>query len=370
MATLGLIFSNIHDQENFEVTKQRTIASTPIGGRYRLIDFSLSSMVNNNISHIGVVTKNNYQSLMDHVGSGKDWDLARKRGGLTILPPYGTTCDFYNSRLEALKSIIRFIDLSSEEYVVLTDCYHVCNIDYRPVFRKHFDSCADITCMYRNHLVKPDDYKPVTTFTLNDEDRIVDMKSHQEFQGMANTSIDTWIMKKDLLSRLVHNAIERGYKSFNRDILKENLQTLKIVGYRFDGYFGSLSSMKTYYEVNMDLINPEIRNELFNKQGHSVYTKVRDSAPTKYGMHAKVINSVIADGCFIDGIVENCVLFRGTVIHQGVHVKNSILMQSTEVDCNTQLSYVITDKNVTICNTKNLHGTPEAPIYIKKRDKI
>ncbi len=370
MATLGLIFSNIHDQENFDVTKNRTIASTPVGGRYRLIDFSLSSMVNNNISHIGVVTKNNYQSLMDHVGSGKDWDLARKRGGLTILPPYGTTCDFYNSRLEALKTIVRFIDKSPEEYVVLTDCYHVCNIDYRPVFRKHFDSGADITCMYRNHIVKEDEYKPVTVFTLDQEDRIVGMNSYQSFVGMASTSIDTWVMKKELLSRLVHDAIDRGLKSFNREIIKENLDRLRIVGYNFTGYFGSLSSMKTYYEVNMDLLKPAVRDELFNQEGRSIYTKVRDSAPTKYEDHAYVEDSMIADGCMIDGEVTSSVLFRGSVIEKNVKVNHSILMQGTIVGEDSQISYVITDKEVTIRPKTILHGSPEQPVYLKKGEIV
>ncbi len=370
MATLGLIFSNIHDQENFDITKERTIASTPVGGRYRLIDFALSNMVNNNIRKIGVVTKNNYQSLMDHIGSGKDWDLARKRGGLTILPPYGSTNDLYNTRLEALKAILRYIDLSSEEYVVLTDCYNICNIDYRPVFLQHFATSADITCIYRSRVVNKDDYKPVNVFTLNEEKRIVEMNSYHDFLGMANTSIDTWIMKKELLSSLVHDAIKNQYRSFNRDILKENLKNLKIYGYHFTNYFGSISSMRSYYELNMDLLNPNIREELFNQKGRSIYTKVRDSAPTKYGKNAQVTNSLIADGCYIDGVVENSVLFRGAVINKGVEVRNSIIMQSTNIGIDTKLNYIITDKNVTITPNVTLYATSKNPLYIKKGETI
>lgn len=370
MATLGLIFSNIHDQENFDITRHRTIASTPIGGRYRLIDFALSNLVNNNISKIGVVTKNKFQSLMDHVGSGKDWDLARKRGGLTILPPYGITYDYYNTRLEALKAILGYIDASSEEYVVLTDCYNVCNIDYRKVFDQHFKTGADITCMYRNRIVQDDDYKPVNVFTINEDNRIIDMNAYHSFTGVANTSIDTWIMKKALLSSLVHNAIKNQYRSFNRDILKENLKTLKIYGFNFTDYFGSISSMRSYYELNMDLLNPDIRNELFNQQGRSVYTKVRDSAPTKYGKNALVHNSLIADGCYIDGVVENSVIFRGTTIKQDVEVKNSIIMQGTKIGNGSKLNYVISDKNVTISDGTILHAAKQNPLYIKKGEII
>ncbi|MDD3192144.1 MAG: glucose-1-phosphate adenylyltransferase subunit GlgD [Bacilli bacterium] len=366
MATLGLIFSNIRDKEIFEVTRERTIASTPIGGRYRLIDFALSNMVNNGISHIGVVTKNNYQSLMDHVGSGKDWDLARKRGGLVILPPYGISQNVYNSRLEALKSIKQFISKANEEYVVLTDCYYVCNLDYKPIFKQHFATNADITCVYRKKNVTADDYMPINVFEVDSDNTITAMNIHQEFIGEANVSADTWIMKRELLVHLVEQAIEHNWKSFNRDILRENLHRLKIGGYRFNGYFGSLSSMDSYYQINMDLKEEAIRNEIFYQKGRSIYTKVRDSAPTKYGFHAKVVNSIIADGCTIDGYVENSVLFRGTHVAQGATVKNSILMQSTQVKENAVLDYVVTDKNVKIVEVNELVGQKDKVIYIRK----
>ncbi|MFA6889705.1 MAG: glucose-1-phosphate adenylyltransferase subunit GlgD, partial [Bacilli bacterium] len=199
---------------------------------------------------------------------------------------------------------------------------------------------------------------------------IIDMNSYQTYQGMASRSIDTWIMKKELLSKLVHDAIDRGLKSFNHDIIKQNLQKLVIVGYAFTGYFGSLSSMKSYYELNMELLNQDIRDELFNQQGYSIYTKVRDSAPTKYGMNASIKNSLIADGCLIDGNIMNSVLFRGTIVEEGVSAQNTILMQSTMIEAGSQLSYVITDKNVRIRRGTILHGTADHPIYIEKGEII
>jgi len=366
MATLGLIFSNIHDKEIFEVTQNRTIASAPIGGRYRLIDFTLSNMVNNNITNIGVVTKYNYQSLMDHIGSGKEWDLARKNGGLVILPPYGVSSDLYNSRLEALKSILSFIRYAKAEYVVLADCYQVCNIDFKPIFKQHFETKADITCVYRETDINIDDYSPVVMMEVDENKTVVKMDIQKSFVGHANVSTDTWIIKKDLLQSLVTQAIERNQHSFNRDILKENLGNLKICGYRFDGYFGNISSLQSYYKVNMDLLNNCIRNELFYQPGRAIYTRVRDSAPTKYGDYANIKDSLIADGCIIDGTVENSVLFRGVRISQGAVVKNSILMQNTIISEGISVNRVITDKFVSITHTKSIAGKNGELIYIKK----
>lgn len=366
MATLGIIFSNIHNKEIFEVTKNRTIASTPIGGRYRLIDFPLSNMVNNNISHIGVVTRNNYQSLMDHVGSGKDWDLARKNGGLVILPPYGVSQDFYYNRLGALKAIISFINHAKADYIVLTDCYHVCNLDYKPIFKQHFETGADITVVYREAYINRDDYMPVNVIEVNDEERITKMTIHPIFEGEAKVSCDTWIMKKDLLQTLVLDAINNNLRSFNRDILKENLDKLRIFGYKFTGYFKSISSLNSYYQLNMDLLRSNVRKELFYQPSRSIYTKVRDSAPTKYGQNAKVSNSLIADGCVIDGVVENSILFRGTRVEKGAIIKDSILMQGTVVSENTKLNHVVADKNVKVLHKNELVGQEDNLIYIKK----
>lgn len=366
MNILGLIFSNIHNKELFEVTRNRTIASTPIGGRYRLIDFSLSNMVNFNINHIGIVTKQNYQSLMDHIGSGKDWDLARKHGGVIILPPFGVSTDFYNTRLEALKSVISFINSSRADYVVLTDCYEVANLDYRDIFRQHFEKQADITFVYRECDIGADDYMPVNILTLNEDGLITNMSIYQNFSGWGRVSADTWVMKKTLLQSLVLDAINGNLRSFNRDILSHNLDNLRIYGYRFDGFFGNVSSLDSYYKINMKLLDPAVRAELFQQPNRPIYTKVRDSAPTKYGCNADVSNSLIADGCQIDGRVENSVIFRGTQINKNTVVKNSILMQNTIVGPNINLDHVISDKNVKIIHKRDIIGEDRRLAYIVK----
>jgi glucose-1-phosphate adenylyltransferase len=368
MNVLGLIFSATNKNEQFELAQKRTIASVPVYGRYRLIDFSLSNMVNSNIFHVGIVTKSNYQSLMDHVGNGREWDLSRKNGGLAILPPYGASVDFFNSRLEALKSIITFINHAPEEYVLLTDCYHICNMDYSDIIDTHIKTGADITCVYREQVIDNSTYKPVKTFNVDENNRIIDLIIDSNHREIAKVSLDIWVMKKELLQELVIDSIVNNLNSFNSDILKANLNNLKIFGYNFTGYFRDINSLKTYFDLNMELLNKKVRSELFNKEQFPIYTKVRDSSPTKYGMNAKVTNSIIADGCVIDGIIENSIIFRGVKVAPGSMIRNSILMQDTEIRDGCEINFVISDKNVKVINQKEIKGSINDPIYIKKNE--
>ena len=366
MEVLGLIFSNIHHKEVFEATRDRTIASAPVGGRYRLIDFPLSNMVNAGIHHIGIVTKRNYQSLMDHIGSGKEWDLARKMGGLLILPPYGFGDQVYNTRLEALKCQIDFIESSKADYVVLTDCYHICNVDYNAAIKYHLEKNADITCIYHEHEINDCDFAPAKIFDLDNEGRVTKMLIDKDYRGIGNASIDTWIMKREFLLKLIDEAIKTNYRSFNRDILARNVKNYKIYGYKHQGYYGNIVDLNSYFSINMDLIKKNVRSEIFYQDGRAIYTKVRDSAPTKYSNDAVIENSIIADGCIIEGTVKNSVIFRGSRIQKGAVVENSILMQDTIVAPNTILNYVITDKNVKILNKNEMIGSLEELIYVRK----
>lgn len=370
MDVLGLIFSNIHNNEDFEVTQVRTIASLPIGGRYRLIDFPLSSFANLGVNHVGIVTKTNYQSLMDHIGSGKEWDLARKKGGIVFLPPYTNGGTVYNSRLEAVKNQISFINGAKEEYVILTDCYSVCNIDYKLALDYHLEKGADITCIYKKGPVQNTGFATPKVFKINKEGRITKLDQSGELKGVQNLSTDTWIMKRSLLVNIVEESMITNYKSFNRDVFGRNLKNYKIYGYEHKGYYRNINDLNSYFSVNMDLLSRDIRRELFYEPGQAIYTKVRDSAPTKYSTDCLVKNSLIADGCIIEGEVENCVVFRGAKVGKGAKVKNSILMQDTVVSPNVTLEYVITDKNVTIANKKELLGDSDRPIYIQKGGKL
>lgn len=370
MATLGLIFSATHCKSSFAITKNRTIASVPVGGRYRLIDFTLSNMVNDGVEHIGLVTTSNYQSLLDHIESAKEWDLARKHGGLTILPPYTNKPSKDNNRLESLRNIIDFIRKAPEEFVILTDSYHMCNIKYEPVFKELFNKKADIVCVYRHGNLSHHDYSPVKTLTLGQDGRVVELNFVDELKGEADMSLDIWVMRKELLVKLVEMAIEKDLHSFNKDILSKNLDKYRVYGYEFKGYFDEVTSLQSYFDLNMALLNNDVRTELFFTENRPIYTKVRDSAPTKYITGCQVSNSTIADGCIIEGTVINSVIFRGVKVSKGSVVKDCVLMQDTLIEEDVNLQYVVTDKEVVITKGNTIRGTHENIKYIKKYEVI
>ena len=346
---LGVLFSNEHDEKIHQLTEKRAMGSVPFGGRYRLIDFPLSNMVNSGINKVGVITKNNYQSLMDHLGSGKAWDLSRKREGLFILPPFGGASAVPNSRVEYLASITRFLHNSREEYIVLSDCDMVCNIDYRDVLAFHLEKGADITLVYRMGEI-PEGSSDPTVYTLAPDGRVLEMLINPAVKGTCNHGMSILVMKREKLISMVQDCVSRNMFSFKQDFLQRNIRECKIYGYEFKGTVQTICSMNSYFAANMLLMDP----------------KVRDDMPARYGLDAKVSGSIIADGCVIEGTVENCVLFRGVKVGKGAKLENCVIMQDTEIGENCCLNNVVVDKDVRIQNERSLMGSQSYPVYISK----
>ena len=363
---LGLVFANMHDTTLGDMTKNRTMGSVMFVGRYRLIDFPLSNMVNSGISEVGVITKSNYQSLLDHLGSAREWDLARKKGGLYILPPFGNVeSTLYRGRIEALYGAMSFIKHSRAKYVILSDCDVVTNIDYKPIVAAHIESGADITAVAHTGVYSSDDIKTSTVFNVDADKNVTSVLINPDISGTCTTSLNVFVMSMDFLIETVNDAMARGNVSFERNILQEKCRELKIKIYEYDNYFSKLNSPESYFKSNMALLEPENARKLFVPK-RSIYTKVSDNAPVKYDLDSKVSNSLIADGCIIEGEVENSVLFRGVKVGKGAKVKNCILMQGTVVGDNAELSYLITDKNVSICENHILTSSPQYPMYVGK----
>lgn len=363
---LGLVFANMHDTTLGDMTKNRTMGSVMFGGRYRLIDFPLSNMVNSGISEVGVITKSNYQSLLDHLGSAREWDLARKKGGLYILPPFGNVeSTLYRGRIEALYGAMSFIKHSRAKYVILSDCDVVTNIDYKPIVAAHIESGADITAVAHTGVYSSDDIKTSTVFNVDADKKVTSVLINPDISGTCTTSLNVFVMSMDFLIETVNDAMARGNVSFERNILQEKCRELKIKIYEYDNYFSKLNSPESYFKSNMSLLEPENARKLFVPK-RSIYTKVSDNAPVKYDLDSKVSNSLIADGCIIEGEVENSVLFRGVKVGKGAKVKNCILMQGTVVGDNAELNYLITDKNVSICENHILTSSPQYPMYVGK----
>lgn len=363
---LGLVFANMHDTTLGDMTKNRTMGSVMFGGRYRLIDFPLSNMVNSGISEVGVITKSNYQSLLDHLGSAREWDLARKKGGLYILPPFGNVeSTLYRGRIEALYGAMSFIKHSRAKYVILSDCDVVTNIDYKPIVAAHIESGADITAVAHTGVYSSDDIKISTVFNVDADKNVTSVLINPDISSTCTTSLNVFVMSMDFLIETVNDAMARGNVSFERNILQEKCRELKIKIYEYDNYFSKLNSPESYFKSNMALLEPENARKLFVPK-RSIYTKVSDNAPVKYDLDSKVSNSLIADGCIIEGEVENSVLFRGVKVGKGAKVKNCILMQGTVVGDNAELNYLITDKNVSICENHILTSSPQYPMYVGK----
>lgn len=354
------------------------MASIPFGCKYRLIDFTLSNMVNSGITDVRVITHYNYQSLVDHIGSGKDWDLARRSGGIKILTPYITsfanvTNTLYNSRLEALMSINYALSNFDSDVIVFSDCDVICNIDLNDMINDHIKNNADITFAVKSVDLTEAEASRNVILTSDDDGRVVEQISFPKrgVSGVRDVHLNIFVASTRYIQGVVNDAIAHGYKSFNRDVIAPNIKKCNFRTYRYDEYFASLTSLQSFFAYNMELLtSPNIRDALFGQKNRPVYTKVRNSAPTKYGDACTVKNSLIADGCVIDGNVENSILFRGVKVGRNTTVKNSILFQDTVTGENVFLNCVITDKNAVIRDDRILSGHESLPFFIEKGKMI
>ena len=367
---LGLVFANMHDMTVGDLTKNRTMGSVLFGGRYRLIDFPLSNMVNSGIDSVGVITKDNYQSLLDHLGSAREWDLARKKGGLYILPPFGNAnAALYTGRIEALNGAMSFIKHSLCDYVILSDCDIVTNIDYRPIVEAHDESGADITVVAHTGVYTNEEIKMSTVLNKDESGRVTSVLIRPDISGTCTTSLNMFVMKKSFLIDLVNDLIARCQVSFETDVLQAKCNELNIQAYEYSNYFSKIYSVGSYFAANMALLEPDNAKQLYLPK-RAIYTKVSDNAPAKYDLNCNVTNSLIADGCIIEGEVENSVIFRGVKVGKGAKVKNCILMQGTVVNDGAECSYLITDKNVNVGANRMLISSPEYPMYVGKEASL
>lgn len=347
-----------------EISHNRTLASIPFGGRYRLIDFVLSALVGANVYNIGLVTRNKYSSLMEHVGWGKDWDLNRKNGGLKFLTPFSGNegTGIVNNKIEALNSVLEFIKTASADYCILSDSNVVMNIDLKKFMEYHEEKNADITFAYKNMMPKDRELE----VTLNSDGKLVDTMYHKESIGvLADIQLNMVILKKDLLINLIEKGITYGWYSLKKNVIANSFDDYKIYGYKVDGYVSKIETIEDFYKTNMDLLNKDVRMELFHGKNH-ILTRIKDSVPTVYGENADVKNSLVADGSKVDGIIENCIIFRDVVIKKGAVVKNSIIMQGTTIEENAKLDCVITEVDVVVTKGKVLTGTDTMPFMINK----
>ncbi len=372
---LGIIFPNSYDSLVPELVTERSMASIPFAGRYRMVDFCLSSMVNCGIDNISLIVRKNYHSLMDHLGSGREWDLTRKNGGVNIVPPFAEkSVKVYDGRVEALASILTFLKSQREKYVVMSDTNIAVNFDFNAFIDAHIASGADVTMVYAQQEI-PEALLQVPTesrdmyYTLDlEEDRVRRIRINSKDTGVKNLGLNIFVLERKLLIDQISTAYIHGYIYFERDVLAHKLDKLDVRAYKYEGYYARISNMKSYFDENMKLLDDENLDGLFG--GNPIYTKIRDDNPTRYIAGASAKNTMTADGCVIEGEVENCILFRGVRIGKGAKVKNCVLMQDTVVEEGANIEYVITDKKVTITAGKEVKGSDSYQVFVAKNKVV
>lgn len=366
---LGIVYANVHDDVLPNLTEKRSMASVPFAGRYRLIDFSLSNLTNAGISHVGIITKQNYQSLMDHIGSGREWDLDRKAGGLLILPPFisgGIGDGVYKNHLQALLGIMNFLNRAKQEYVVICDSDVIANVDIGEMFSRHIENNADFTIAYKYGKL-PKNHDDVMVFSL-DENENINKIEYIDKRINTNYSLDIILARRQFLIDIINETVKQDKGGLYGDILIPGLSKYKIMGYKVDGFAEIMDSPQSYYDLNMKMLNSKVCRQLFNRE-RPIYTKTHDSMPAKYSIGSNVNNSLIADGCVIEGTVKNSILFRNVVVKKGAVVENAIIMQNAVIGENASVSYAVMDKISEVADGAALNGTAQKIALLKKGEK-
>jgi len=370
--TMGLILSGWKKPALKDLSYKRSVSAIPFGGKYRAIDFILSNMVNSGIKNVGVLTQYSFRSLMDHLGSGKEWDLDRRYDGLFILPP--TVSDeesgWYKGSADAMYHNLSFLKRSNEEYVVIAQGNGIFKMQMGDMLQYHIDKNADITLAYRRmYDYTAEELSGLGIIRIDEDSRITDLQEKPLNPQSDLASIGVYMLRRTLLISLIEECIAHGNYDFVKDIMIRKLDRLNIYGYEFRGYWRSISSVRNYYRCSMEVLDPEIREELFIRNG-KIYTKVKDEAPAKYNEEAEVTNSIVADGCFIEGTVENSVLFRGVTVAKGAVVRNSIIMQGSVIEPDAVVEYAILDRNVVLTRGKYLKGDTDYPVVVSKNSRV
>jgi len=360
---LGIINLDENQSRMGEIVRNRTIASVPIGARYRVIDFVLSNMTNSGIEGIGVFTPNKSRSLINHLTSGRAWDLHRKKEGLRIFN-FGDYDPYYDDVHNFLENI-EFLEQSRKEYVLISPSYMICNIDYNKVLEFHKKENNDITVVSKEVTDAKTRFIDCDILNTDSDNRVISIGKNIGIEDKARINMEMYIMKTSLFESIIYESIRTGIHRKVKGYINSNLHNLKVATYDFKGYLSCINSTKQYFDTNLEFLNEKVNEELFYNQ-NLIYTKSQDEPPTKYTDDSKITNSIIANGSYIEGEVENCIIGRRVVIGKGAKVKNCILMQNTKVEEGAIMDKVIVDKGTAINKREIIRGTFEYPVTLQR----
>ncbi len=369
MKAFGIIFSDSYSTDDrHELIRHRSASALPVACRYRAIDFTLSGLVNADVREIYLLTKRYYGTLLDHLGNGKDWDLDRKSGGIKLLTPYShldaAAPDMMSGKLDALRTIIPFIKEAKGDYVILGQGNLIANLDFNAVLKQHVESGADLTIPYA-YMEDPGERSLVVSF--DKEGVLTDVKLGGS--GKQDTALNCYVMHKDFLLAFLAQANLYDWHDLNRNLIVRYMGRIRICGYRHEGYAAICNTVPQYFRANMDMLDAKARDELF-PEDRPVLTRVQDTVPTFYRFDAQVTDSLLADGCDVDGTVKGSLIFRNVTIEEGAVVENCVLMQNTHIGQGAVLKNVICDKNVTVGAGVTLAGSEKYPYVLTKGTEV
>lgn len=348
------------------LTANRPIASIPVGSRYRVIDFMLSNIVNCGITNVGIFTKSNSRSLIDHIGTGKPWDLNRKIDGLFMFNH--ALSEFVNTDSKLLKNNMEYMFRSKSQNVILTSSYMVCNMDLREVVRNHEASGCDMTVVYTKCKKASEDFINCYTLDVDEQTgRVKAVGKNIGYEDEANICMEVFLMKKEKLVNFMYKSANRTTGGSFYSMIFDDLEHMTVNAYEFKGYVSCINTVSSYYKTNKEMLDLEVSNELF-RSDRPVFTKIKDEPPTLYVEGCHVSNSLIADGCKIMGTVKDSLLGRYVDVEEGAVVEDCIILQNIRIHKGAKLSHVIIDKNVDIEQNTELKGNSVFPLVIEKRN--
>ncbi|GAB6173809.1 glucose-1-phosphate adenylyltransferase subunit GlgD [Paradesulfitobacterium aromaticivorans] len=369
---IGIIFTNSEADSMQGLALTRPIAALPFGGRYRILDFALSSMVNSGIKTIGLVTSHHYRALLDHLGAGKDWFLDRKNGGLFILPGvmHGLVGNEHAFCIKDLYHNIEYLRKDHADQVVISRGDQIFNLNFKDILEFHTDKRADVTLIYQEMVAGGTlRDEPVLKFDKNQKvSAIQRQQDGTETEPVQPCFVNLLIIRRKLLLEIIARYSPLGCMNL-LDILTANLQILNIYGSPTRALVTRIRTVTDYFHHSMDLLQRNVCDELW-LGADPIYTKIVDNSPTRYTAEAKVSNSLIASGCSIAGEVVNSIVFRGVIFERGCRVKNSIIMPKCRIHAHAEMDYAILDQAVEVDDGNVLKGSANNPLVILNRTAV
>lgn len=352
------------------LSSTRSMPSVSFLGRYRLIDFVLSNMTNSNISNIQVYLKYRPRSVIEHVGTGRHYNINSKSGKLRILTgETNVQNEIYHHDISAYIANMQFIEEAHQEYVIIAPSYMIYRVNFEEVLQNHMESKADITMLYKTVDNADTSFARVATLSIDKYRKVIAIETNQGKYKNRHVSLSTYVMRKDIFMTLIHLANETSSLYTLRDVIRDQLATMNVVGYPIKGYVACINTLEEYHRVSLELTKYAVSKTLFDPQW-PIYTRTNDSCPTRYTSTADVSSSVIANNCLIEGKVKHCVIGRDVEIHKGAFIEDSIIMANTTIHQNVHLKNVVVDKFAKINRQVELVGSPNKIIYVKRKDKI